>query len=113
MFEFITNYFKQEPLPASTIPELKEIISSSPIVIFSKTYCPYCTSTKTTISQLNKVPKIIELDTIENGSIYQRGLEELTGQRTVPNVFLNGKHIGGNSDLQQLKNSGKLQSLLN
>jgi glutaredoxin 3 len=37
-------------------------------------------------------------------------LQELTGQRTVPNIFIKQKHIGGNSDLQAKK--GELNDLL-
>lgn len=35
-------------------------------------------------------------------------LFELTGQKTVPNVFIGGEHIGGNSDVQVLKSQDKL-----
>jgi glutaredoxin 3 len=44
-----------------------------------------------------KVPaKIHELDVLPDGAAMQAALLELTGQRTVPNVFINGKHLGGN-----------------
>jgi len=39
-------------------------------------------------------------------------LEQLTGQKTVPNVFINGKHIGGSDTIVKLKDDGKLQLLL-
>ncbi|KAB1671600.1 hypothetical protein FNE72_29175 [Klebsiella pneumoniae] len=42
----------------------------------------------------------------------QDALEELTGQRTVPNVHIQKKHIGGNSDVSSLQSSGKLEGLL-
>lgn len=42
----------------------------------------------------------------------QNALEELTGQRTVPNVFIGQKHIGGNSEVQALASSGKLEQIL-
>jgi glutaredoxin 3 len=42
----------------------------------------------------------------------QAALLAITGQRTVPNIFINHKHIGGNSDLKALANSGKLKALL-
>jgi glutaredoxin 3 len=38
-------------------------------------------------------------------------LQELTKQRTVPNIFINHKHIGGNSDLQKL-NTAQLKAVL-
>ena len=39
----------------------------------------------------------------DDGSAIQNALEEMTGQRSVPNVFIAQKHIGGNSDLQGKK----------
>ena len=67
---------------------------------------------KTLLQSLNQDYKVIELDQIPKGSAIQNGLQELTGQRTVPNVFINGKHIGGNSDIQALHSQGKLKPLL-
>lgn len=40
--------------------------------------------------------------TTGDGSAIQDALEELSGQRTVPNIFFGKKHIGGNSDLDAL-----------
>ena len=40
----------------------------------------------------------------------QTALQEITSQRTVPNIFVGQKHIGGNSDLQAKK--GELPALL-
>ena len=48
--------------------------------------------------------------TPDDGSAIQGALEEMTGQRTVPNIFISQKHIGGNSDLQRCK--GDLPELL-
>ena len=47
---------------------------------------------------------------LADGSEIQAALEAMTGQRTVPNVFIAKKHIGGNSDLQAKK--GDLPELL-
>ena len=40
---------------------------------------------------------------VEDGSAIQSVLADLTGQTTVPNIFIAKKHIGGNSDLQAKK----------
>lgn len=40
---------------------------------------------------------------IEDGAAIQDALEEITSQRSVPNIFINKQHIGGNSDLQARK----------
>jgi glutaredoxin len=56
---------------------------------------------------------ILDLDTLDSdGPLIQMELLMKTGQRTVPSVFIGGKHMGGNSDVQLLYQGGKLQSLL-
>lgn len=47
---------------------------------------------------------ILILFVADDGSAIQDALEEITKQRSVPNIFINQKHIGGNSDLQARKN---------
>jgi len=54
----------------------------------------------------------IELDQVDDGAAIQEYLTQKTGQRTVPNIFINQQHIGGCDDLLQAKSSGKLQKLL-
>ncbi len=68
--------------------------------MFSKSYCPYCKATKSTLDRHGAKYEHLELDQEEDGSELQNALYEITGQRTVPNVFINKDHIGGNSDLQ-------------
>jgi len=43
----------------------------------------------------------------DDGSAIQNALEEMTGQRSVPNIFIAKEHIGGNSDLQAKKSQLK------
>jgi glutaredoxin 3 len=49
---------------------------------------------------------------MSNGNDIQAALQQMTGQRTVPNVFIKGKHLGGNDDTQAAHRSGHLQELL-
>ena len=77
-------------------------------MVFSKAYCPFCTSTKQLLSSMDIDAKVIELDEIENGAEIQAALLDISGQRTVPNVFVKGKHLGGNDDTQGAARSGKL-----
>jgi len=53
-----------------------------------------------------------ELDQMENGAEIQTALLDMTGQRSVPNVFVKQQHIGGNDDTQLAAKKGKLQELL-
>lgn len=56
----------------------------------------------------------LEIDELpeEDGPLVQSYLMEKTGQRTVPSIFIMQKHVGGNSDLQQLHAAGTLEGLL-
>lgn len=83
-----------------------------PVVVFSKSYCPFCTATKSTLASQMANPIIVELNERDDGAAIQHYLHELTGQRTVPNVFIGGKSLGGNDDVQRLNNSGELSLLL-
>ena len=47
-----------------------------------------------------------------DGAERQAALLQISGQRTVPNIFINGKHLGGNSDLCDALEDGELQELL-
>ena len=47
-----------------------------------------------------------------DGRLIQDELLEITGQRTVPNVFIQGMHVGGNSDVQKLMHSRELHDLI-
>ncbi|VAH49462.1 unnamed protein product [Triticum turgidum subsp. durum] len=80
---------------AMALAKAKEIVASAPVVVFSKSYCPFCVQVKKLFTQLGASFKAIELDTESDGTEIQSALAEWTGQRTVPNVFINGKHIGG------------------
>lgn len=55
----------------------------------------------------------MELDLDPIGAEIQNALKTKTGQSTVPNIFINGQHIGGNSDLQALNESGELLNKVN
>jgi glutaredoxin 3 len=46
-------------------------------------------------SQLSVPAKVIECDVTEGGDKLREGLAEVTGRRTVPQVFIGGKHVGG------------------
>ncbi len=83
------------------------------VAIFSKTYCPFCTRTKTLFESLGEDAMILELDLRPDGDVMQAALTRMTGQRSVPNVFVNGNHVGGNDDTHAAHRSGKLDELLN
>ncbi|KAK0335331.1 Glutaredoxin [Friedmanniomyces endolithicus] len=81
----------------------QDIIDNNAVAVFSKSYCPYCKATKSLLSEMGAKAYIIELDQVDDGAAIQDALEEMTHQRSVPNIFIAKKHIGGNSDLQGKK----------
>ncbi|KAF9971491.1 glutaredoxin, partial [Actinomortierella ambigua] len=82
------------------------------VVVFSKTYCPYCTRAKNALKELGVQMTVVELDEDNEGAAIQNYLQEKTGQRTVPNIFIGQEHVGGCDDLLKLKSSGELQKRL-
>ncbi|KAH8094617.1 glutaredoxin [Cristinia sonorae] len=98
-----------------SVKELVEnTIAGNSIAIFSKSYCPYCRKAKQLLS--SEFPdvqaKVLELDEMEEGADIQNYLLQKTGQRTVPNVFINQQHIGGSDSVAALQKQGKLKSLI-
>ena len=49
---------------------------------------------------------------MSNGTTIQDTLEKVTGQRTVPNVFVGGEHVGGNDDTHSALKDGRLEKML-
>ncbi|KAL6524488.1 glutaredoxin [Orobanche hederae] len=94
------------------LEKAEQIVASNPVVVFSKTWCGYCVKVKELLSKLQATYKLIELDEESDGAEIQRALEKMTGQRTVPNVFIGGKHIGGSDVVAEKNAKGELVSLL-
>ncbi|KAJ2346450.1 Glutaredoxin, partial [Coemansia sp. RSA 2671] len=88
------------------------LITQNPVMVFSKSYCPYCTRAKSELTKRKIAFKAVELDNTKDGGDIQAYLQQLTTQRTVPNIFANGHHIGGCDDTLDKLASGKFQQLL-
>ncbi|XP_021718135.1 glutaredoxin-C3-like [Chenopodium quinoa] len=104
--------FKAAMASNSASAFVNNVIYSNRIAVFSKSYCPYSLRAKRIFNELQEKPFVVELDLRDDGSHIQDILLELVGQRTVPQVFVNGKHIGGSDDLQSAVLSGQLQKYL-
>ncbi|KAI0397293.1 putative glutaredoxin [Xylariaceae sp. FL0594] len=109
---FIRSFFSS-PVSAETmsaVAKAQKIIDENAVAVFSKSYCPYCKASKELLDRFGAKYYTIELDMEADGSALQNALQELSGQRTVPNIYIGQKHIGGNSDLQA--KAGELKDLL-
>ncbi|XP_071478717.1 thioredoxin reductase 1, cytoplasmic-like [Diadema antillarum] len=91
---------------------LLDHIRSNDVMIFSKTTCPFCDKVKELFNGMNVQYKTLELDSLEDGKELQAALQELSGQKTVPNVFIKGTHLGGCDNTFKAKSDGKLARLL-
>ncbi|EHB12789.1 Glutaredoxin-1 [Heterocephalus glaber] len=82
------------------------------VVVFIKPTCPFCRKTQEILSQLpfkEGVLEFVDITAISNTNKVQDYLEELTGARTVPRVFIGEDCIGGCSDLVELQQNGELK----
>ena len=80
------------------------------IEIYPKAFCGYCARAKALLGQ-----KGVEYEEYEINSIPGKRdemLERSNGRHTVPQIFIDGQHVGGSDDLQALERSGKLDPLL-
>lgn len=100
-------------MPPITRAAVEAIIQHNRAVVFSKTWCPFCNKVKAALDAKFIPYQKIELDKHPEGELYQKLLIEMTGQKTVPNVFINGQHIGGCDDTLKLDAEGKLVQLVN
>ncbi|OJI97678.1 hypothetical protein ASPVEDRAFT_303883 [Aspergillus versicolor CBS 583.65] len=95
--------------------ELNGILKRSPIIIFSKSYCPFSKKAKTILLEKYSIvpaPFVVELDQHPLGSQLQALLGENTGRQTVPNILVNGRSIGGGDDIVALDDHEELASRL-
>jgi demethylmenaquinone methyltransferase/2-methoxy-6-polyprenyl-1,4-benzoquinol methylase len=97
---------------------IQQQIDDHDVVIFSKSYCPHCRAAKSLFRDSIMIDHddldlmIHELDQIPYGKTIQSTLHELTGQSTVPNIFVRGHHLGGNDAAQRGYRDGTLSLLL-
>jgi glutaredoxin 3 len=92
--------------------EIEALVSANTVQIFSKSYCPYCKRAKGVFDSDGISYNALELDQKSNGAEFQATLAEMTGQRTVPSVWINGKFVGGSDKVVELQQNGRLQQLV-
>jgi glutaredoxin 3 len=79
------------------------------VLVYSTNYCPYCAAAKALL-RAKGVP-FEEID-VSNDPARRAEMEQLSGRRTVPQIFINGRSIGGYDDARQLDATGELDRLL-
>ena len=76
------------------------------IKIYTTDFCPYCNRTK---SMLESKGLEFEEVNIHGSRAIRDEIEQLTGRRDVPQIFIDDQHIGDDDDLAELVHSGQLE----
>jgi len=79
------------------------------IEIYTKHYCPFCHRAK---ALLNAKSVSFQEYEISSDTTLRNEMIERSGRKTVPQIFIDGRHIGGSDDLIEANNSGLLDELL-
>ena len=79
------------------------------VVIYTTTSCPYCTRAKAFLRSKNVDFEEIDVSRDER---LQEEIKHLSGRRTVPQIFINGKSVGGFDNIKQMDATGDLDRLL-
>lgn len=84
-------------------------MSGARVEMYRTRYCPYCTMAARLLDQ-HRVP-FTEID-VSGDHERRRWLAQVTGRRTVPQIFIDGRSIGGYEELAALVRRGEIQRLL-
>ena len=80
------------------------------VIMYTSAYCPYCANAERLLTSKGviEISKIrIDLEPVQRVEMMQK-----TGRRTVPQIYIDGQHIGGFDDLRVLDLAGELDPLL-
>lgn len=80
------------------------------VEIYTTPTCGYCRRAKRLLTE--KGVAFHEIDVSRDPDLRQKMTERAGGRRTVPQIFINGTHVGGSDDLQALERKGELDALL-
>ena len=79
------------------------------IKIYTTPICPYCVRAKALLKK--KGANFEEIDVLMDRGAREE-MEQKSGQRTVPQIFIDDRHVGGSDDLHALERQGALDPLL-
>jgi glutaredoxin 3 len=80
------------------------------VEVYTTSYCPYCIRAKSLLK--SKGVAFEEIDVTEDSALREKMIELSGGRRSVPEIFINGKIVGGYDELRALDDEGGLDPLL-
>ncbi|HRP87059.1 MAG TPA: glutaredoxin 3 [Gammaproteobacteria bacterium] len=82
---------------------------TAPVQVYVSRYCGWCTRALALLEAKGAAPEVISVDSDRE----LRGEKELrSGRRTVPQIFIGDRHVGGFDDLRALETAGQLDAML-
>ncbi len=79
------------------------------VVVYSSNYCPFCIRAK---ALLDKKGVAYQEVLVDGQPAVRQEMMQLSGQRTVPQIWIGDTHVGGCDELMALERSGNLEPLL-
>ena len=80
------------------------------VEIYTKFFCPYCARAKRLLD--DKGVSYEEFEISAGGEKRQEMIQRAGGRTTVPQIFIDDRHVGGSDDLAALEREGRLDPLL-
>ncbi|BGP44096.1 hypothetical protein JCM10450v2_008313 [Rhodotorula kratochvilovae] len=103
------------PAPKSALEvQLERMVRRVPVVVFSKTTCPYSKRAKERLKDLDLYPAVhvVEVDLRPDMPQLKGLLKRRTNHSTWPSIIIGSRSIGGSDDLERLLASGELGEML-
>lgn len=82
---------------------------TAPVLVYASRYCGWCTRALALLEGKGAAPAVLMVDVDRE---VRRAMEERSGRRTVPQIFIGDRHVGGFEDLRALDAAGQLDGLL-
>jgi glutaredoxin 3 len=98
-----------EPSAADGQKVIESLAMSTEVVVYSTRFCPYCVAAKALLKAKGVTYREVPVD---GDADLRREMSERAGQRTVPQIWIGDRHVGGFTDLAALEQGGTLDELL-
>ena len=82
----------------------------APITIYTKGWCPYCSAAKDLLRRKGAAFEEIDVERVAGARAEM--IQKAGGRSTVPQIFVDQRHVGGCDDLYALDGRGELEALL-
>ena len=99
------------------VERVRRIVAEKPVVMFALEWCEFCWSVRKMFAAAGIAHESVDLDSVacqkDNlGAEMRAALRHITGQPTIPQIFVGGQHIGGATETFDAFNDGSLQTRL-